>query len=72
MGFGYWSIQNRVLSREGFNRAQAAQMERLADQGGFTADSVVLDLGCGTGVNSFYLAQRFGCRVLGVDISSGF
>jgi SAM-dependent methyltransferase len=45
-------------------------MERLASLGHFTPDSVVLDLGCGSGVNAFYLAQRFGCRVLGVDISS--
>jgi arsenite methyltransferase len=30
----------------------------------------VLDVGCGVGVTPCFLAKRFGCRVVGVDISA--
>ena len=32
-------------------------------------DKYVLEVGCGTGVTTCRLAKRFGCRVLGVDLS---
>jgi len=31
----------------------------------------VLDVGCGAGVTPCFLAKRYGCRVVGVDISEG-
>jgi SAM-dependent methyltransferase len=30
----------------------------------------VLEIGCGTGVSTCYLAQRYGCRIVAVDISA--
>lgn len=32
-------------------------------------DSYVLDVGCGVGATPCYLVQRYGCRVVGVDIN---
>lgn len=29
----------------------------------------VLNVGCGIGVGSIYIAKRYGCRVVGIDIS---
>lgn len=42
---------------------------RMAEWMGVRPGSSVLDLGCGNGVSSRVLCERFGCRVLGIDIS---
>ena len=31
----------------------------------------VLDVGCGAGVTPIFIAKRYGCRVVGIDISEG-
>ena len=36
---------------------------------GITADDAVLDVGCGFGGSSIWLAQHVGCRVTGIDIN---
>lgn len=41
----------------------------LADKAGIDASSRVLDAGCGCGNFATYLAERFGCRVEGLDLS---
>jgi len=34
-------------------------------------DTYVLDVGCGVGATACHLAKRYGCKVVGVDISEG-
>lgn len=33
-------------------------------------DSYVLEIGCGSGMATNYIAKKFGCRIMGIDISS--
>ena len=52
-----------------FNIGGAASMDRLAELCRVDEDTVVLDVGCGTGGNSCYLAEKYRCRVVGIDIA---
>jgi SAM-dependent methyltransferase len=52
-------------------RGLAATVE-LADVLPIQAGHHILDIGCGVGGPARYLAQRFGCRVSGVDITAPF
>jgi cyclopropane fatty-acyl-phospholipid synthase-like methyltransferase len=47
----------------------ADEIEAFAQRAGMTAGASVLDIGSGKGGPACYLAQQFGCRVLGVDVS---
>ncbi len=49
--------------------AATAELARLA---GIAADMTVLDVGSGVGGPARYLAQTYGCRVTGVDLSEPF
>ncbi|WP_370069914.1 geranyl diphosphate 2-C-methyltransferase [Streptacidiphilus sp. MAP5-3] len=52
------------------HRLESAQAQLLADRlGPITADSRLLDAGCGRGGGSMVANARFGCRVDGVSIS---
>ena len=42
--------------------------EKLVDLCRITSESYVLDVGCGSGITAAYLAGKYGCRVMGVDI----
>ncbi|MBI9087026.1 MAG: class I SAM-dependent methyltransferase [Desulfobacterales bacterium] len=48
----------------------AALASTLAEKISLRPNTHVLDVGCGNGISSRTLNERFGCRVLGVDLSS--
>ena len=52
-----------------FNIGGTPSIDELATRCKIDEDSQVLDVGCGTGGNSAYLAKNYGCHVTGVDIS---
>ncbi len=41
----------------------------MAQRGGLSADSVVIDVGCGSGTTAVALCKSYGCRITGVDLS---
>lgn len=43
--------------------------EKLADECGIDNQTRVLDIACGKGTSAIFLAQKYGCRVEGLDIS---
>jgi ubiquinone/menaquinone biosynthesis C-methylase UbiE len=42
----------------------------MADNCKITKDSKVLDIGSGKGITAIYLSEKYGCNVIGVDLSS--
>jgi SAM-dependent methyltransferase len=42
--------------------------ELLAERSGISRNMTILDAGCGSGSSSIFLARRYGCRVVGIDI----
>lgn len=67
-GLGYYDFMG-YMGVPFFNIGGAASMDRLTELSHIDEDTVVLDVGCGTGGNSCYLAEKYGCRVVGVDIA---
>ena len=49
--------------------AQIQLISLLIDRSGLAYGSTVLDVGCGIGGTTRYLAQNFGCKVVGLTIS---
>jgi cyclopropane-fatty-acyl-phospholipid synthase len=52
------------------NRAQEQKLELICHKLHLSADDHVLDIGCGWGGFARFAAERYGCRVTGVTISS--
>ena len=53
-----------VLHPGGFNATQ-----KLADECKVDRETRVLDIACGKGTSAIFLAQKYGCQVVGLDIS---
>jgi len=61
---GYW-----ITGKESKEEAAENLIELLVEKAGITAGARVLDVGCGVGGSSRWLARNLGCRVSGVTIS---
>ncbi len=52
-----------------FNIGGSTSMGRLAELCHLAPGSRVLEVGCGTGTNACYLAEKYGCSVVGIDVA---
>jgi len=62
-------IVSRLLG-DSFHPGGAALTERLGQLLDLTPGSLVLDAASGKGTSAVLIAQRFGCTVVGVDLST--
>src|SRR6266478_4298446 len=62
---GYW-----IRGDESKEKAQFQLIEHLAQLAGVRPGSDILDIGCGFGASSLYLAKRYNASVTGITISS--
>jgi tocopherol O-methyltransferase len=62
---GFW-----IRGDESKELAQLQLMEHLAELANFQTGSTVLDIGCGFGGSSLYLARKYKAHVTGITISS--
>lgn len=67
-GLGYYDFMG-YMGVPFFNIGGAASIDRLAELCHINENTVALDVGCGTGGNACYLANTYGCRVIGIDIA---
>jgi arsenite methyltransferase len=68
-GFTYFEIQAHWGVTKHMGGLKAT--EELAELCHVGQDTYVLEIGCGVGMTTCHLAGRYGCRVVGVDISDG-
>ncbi|RME42323.1 MAG: class I SAM-dependent methyltransferase [Chloroflexi bacterium] len=67
----YESDWVRLLLGDSLHPGGLALTERLGELLGIQASWRVLDVAAGQGTSAIFLAQRFGCQVVGVDYSAG-
>jgi cyclopropane-fatty-acyl-phospholipid synthase len=60
---GYWKDANSL------DEAQEAKLELIGRKLGLARGMSVLDIGCGWGGTAEYVAQRYGCEVVGITVS---
>ena len=63
----YESDFARLLLGDSFHPGGMRLTERLGEKLGLGAGAKVLDVASGTGETAMFLAQRFGCEIVGVD-----
>ncbi len=63
----YESDLARLLLGDSFHPGGVDLTRRLAQMLGLTSESRVLDLASGRGTSAIFLAEQFGCEVLGLD-----
>lgn len=61
---GYW-----IQGNETKERAQLQLVEHLAKTAGIPPGARILDVGCGFGASSIYLARKYGANATGITIS---
>lgn len=66
----YQSDWARLLLGESLHPGGLALTNRLGSLLRLDAASVVLDVACGRGASAIYLAQTFGCQVIGIDLGA--
>jgi len=52
-----------------FNIGGFASIDRLAELCQITEQTRILEVGCGTGTNACYLAKKYRCTVVGIDVA---
>lgn len=60
----------RALLGDSFHPGGLRLTQRLGEALRLTEEDVVLDIACGTGASACGLVKKFGCRVVGVDLSA--
>lgn len=65
----YGSGAAKYLLGDSFHPGGLRLTEELAGRLALTPDSLVLDVASGKGTSAFFVAEKFGCRVVGVDLS---
>jgi arsenite methyltransferase len=65
----YGSAAAKYLLGDSFHPGGLRLTEELAGLLALTPDSLVLDVASGKGTSAFFLPDKFGCRVIGVDLS---
>lgn len=65
----YGSDAAKFLLGESFHPGGAELTGEVASHLRLTEGAVVLDAACGRGASALLLAERFGCRVVGIDLS---
>lgn len=69
MHYGYWEKGDILKKGIGAQWIATRRMnEKTVEKLNITKDSYVLDVGCGIGGNVVWLAQTFGCKVVGITI----
>lgn len=59
----------RVLFGDSLHPGALSLTEKLGKEINLSKESKVLDVGCGVGTSSIFLAKKFGCVMTGIDLS---